>query len=51
MGAKTEVGGGGEEEGLLERGGLNRGFKILLLVFCLSVVKKSIKPALIASKS
>ena len=41
-----------EKEGLFERGGLNRGFKMLLLLgcFCLSDVKKSINPALIASK-
>ena len=37
---------------LFERGGLNRGFKMLLLLgfFCLSDVKKGINPALIASK-
>ena len=40
-----------EKEGLFERGGLNKGFKMLLfLVFYLSDVKKSINPALIASK-
>ena len=41
-----------EKEGLFERGGLKRGFKMLLLFFffCLSDVKKSINPALIASK-
>ena len=40
-----------EKEGLFERGGLNRGFKmLLLLVFGLSDVKKSTNPALIASK-
>ena len=41
-----------EKEGLFEREGLNRGFKMLLLLvfFCLSDVKKSINPALIASK-
>ena len=41
-----------EKEGLFERGSLNRGFKMLLLLFfCLSdVKKKSINPASIASK-
>ena len=34
-----------EKEGLFERGGLNRGFKmLLLLVFCLSDVKKALTP-------
>ena len=41
-----------EKEGLFERGSLNGGFKMLLLLFffCLSDVKKSINPTLIASK-
>ena len=40
-----------EKEGLFERGGLNRGFKMLLLLFFLPLrCKKSINPTLIASK-
>ena len=42
-----------EKESLFERGGLNRGFKMLLLLFFffrLSDVKKSINPTVIASK-
>ena len=41
-----------EKEGLFERGSLNRGFKMLLLLgfFCLSDVKKNNNPASIASK-
>ena len=41
-----------EKEGLFERGSLNRGFKMLLLLFFLPLrcKKKSINPASIASK-
>ena len=48
MGVNTEGGlmlklSSSEKRGLLERGGLNRGFKILLLlVFCLSAVKNKV---------